>query len=119
MMKIPTHSTELFASQHDLSTLRPTQNDVSLFESELRQATATSTHDQHQGMLSKASELFTQSQKDEHDVNNVMRKASHSSDPLIINKVNVSLSNYYMENMLNTKVVSKAVQSLDKLTNLQ
>lgn len=48
-----------------------------------------------------------------------LKDASRSSDMLAMSRASNSISNYYIESLMNAKIVSKTTQSLDKLTNLQ
>jgi len=70
-------------------------------------------------MFEKASGMFKQMEGDQKQMNNVLRKAARSTDPLVLNQVDDQLSNYYLESMMNAKIVSKSISGLDKLTNLQ
>ncbi|WP_260954411.1 type III secretion system inner rod subunit SctI [Pseudomonas citri] len=46
-------------------------------------------------------------------------RASRSIDPQDAMKANRSLSSFYLESLLSAKIVSKAAQSVEKLTSLQ
>jgi len=70
-------------------------------------------------LFSNISSMFNDFNEDKKDMNMALRKASRSIDPLTLTKVDGKLSNYYLENSLNAKIVSKTVQGLEKLTNLQ
>ncbi|MBU3057501.1 type III secretion system inner rod subunit SctI [Pseudomonas indica] len=48
-----------------------------------------------------------------------LKKAAASVDPKDIRQANKSLSSFYLESMLSAKLVGKAAQSVEKLTNLQ
>lgn len=48
-----------------------------------------------------------------------LKKASASTDPIEIRKASKSLSSFYLESLLSAKLVGKAAQSVEKLTNLQ
>lgn len=45
--------------------------------------------------------------------------ASRSSSSLDFSAANAALSDYYVQSLMNAKIIAKGVQSLDKLTNLQ
>ncbi|ARJ41320.1 AraC family transcriptional regulator [Pantoea alhagi] len=45
--------------------------------------------------------------------------ASRSTSSLDFSAANAALSDYYVQSLMNAKIISKGVQSLDKLTNLQ
>ncbi|OSM99593.1 serine kinase [Lonsdalea populi] len=46
-------------------------------------------------------------------------KSLHSNNPKDVMDATRTLSSFYLESLLNAKVVAKSVQSLEKLTNLQ
>lgn len=64
-------------------------------------------------------ELLQGLQGDSDRVTRGLRKASASTDPMEIRKANKSLSSFYLESLLSAKVVGKAAQGVEKLTNLQ
>ena len=64
-------------------------------------------------------ELLQNFQGDSDRVARGMKKASASADPMEIRKANKSLSSFYLESLLSAKLVGKAAQGLEKLTNLQ
>jgi|GEM_PF-1362520 len=126
-MKIPDRVSALSSaptdalSHHDASV---SQSDASLFTSELEQPDNTpgitsSQVAKPEAMFDKTSTMFKHMDEDKKHLDNVLRKASHSTDPLVLNKVDGTLSNYYLQSLLNAKIVSKSVQGLEKLTNLQ
>jgi len=120
-MKIDTQPTAFFANTHDLTLTpaRSTSDDAQLFRREFEINETDPALNEHTGLFQKASDLFNQIDTEKSNMNAMLNKAARSTDPLAMNKVEGQLSSYYLENMLNTKIVSKAVQSLDKLTNLQ
>ena len=97
--------------------------DAALFSSELGATENPSAlhgvSGKPEALFDKTSTLFKQMDEDKKHLNKVLRKASHSTDPLVLNQVDSTLSNYYLQSLLNAKVVSKSVQGLEKLTNLQ
>ncbi|EPF18577.1 Uncharacterised protein [Cedecea davisae] len=99
------------------------QSDAAFFSAALEQPEAVSAMGGIGGkpapMFEKASGMFRQMDSDQKQMNNVLRKAARSTDPLVLNQVDDQLSNYYLESMMNAKIVSKSVSGLDKLTNLQ
>jgi len=117
-MKV-TQFSSLFAGQGDLSATptQPTLSDASLFQNSLDQEPADNAP--VSGILHNATALFDQVNDQKNRIDTTLRRASQSTDPMAMNKAEGQLSNYYLENMMNTKIVSKAVQSLDKITNLQ
>ncbi|WP_213716021.1 EscI/YscI/HrpB family type III secretion system inner rod protein [Cedecea lapagei] len=99
------------------------QSDAAFFSAALQQPEAASAMGGVGGkpaaMFEKASGMFKQMEGDQKQMNNVLRKAARSTDPLVLNQVDDQLSNYYLESMMNAKIVSKSISGLDKLTNLQ
>jgi len=98
-------------------------SDAALFSSELESTEAVpavhGVNNKPEALFDKTSTLFQQMDADKKHLNKVLRKASHSTDPLVLNQVDSTLSNYYLQSLMNAKVVSKSVQGLEKLTNLQ
>lgn len=99
------------------------QSDAAFFSAALEQPEAVSAMGGIGGkpaaMFEKASGMFKQMEGDQKQMNNVLRKAARSTDPLVLNQVDDQLSNYYLESMMSAKIVSKSISGLDKLTNLQ
>jgi len=120
-MKITDH-TSLFAGKNDLSLTKaePTSDDANLFANAIG-GSDDKFHLQPEssGMIHQATELLNQVNDQKNRIDTSLRRAAKSTDPMAMNRVEGQLSNYYLENMMNTKIVSKAVQSLDKITNLQ
>lgn len=48
-----------------------------------------------------------------------LETASRSTSSLDFSAANAALSDYYVQSLMNAKIIAKGVQSLDKLTNLQ
>lgn len=68
------------------------------------------------GSLSGSSEHL---QNLSDQANRDLRKASKSADPDAISKASRSLSNFYLEALLTSKMISKGTQAVEKLTSLQ
>lgn len=64
-------------------------------------------------------DLFQSLQGNSDKVARGLKKASASVDPMNIRKASKSLSEFYLESLLSAKLVGKAAQGLEKLTNLQ
>lgn len=64
-------------------------------------------------------DLLQSLQGDSDRVARGLKKASASTDPMEIRKASKSLSSFYLESLLSAKLVGKAAQSVEKLTNLQ
>lgn len=103
------------------SSARP--DDIAFFYDALEQSDNPSskpTSSHHPDLLfNKAFSMFDQLDKDSKGVDKVLRNASRSTDPLVLTQIDDKLSQYYLESSLNAKLVSKTVQGLEKLTNLQ
>lgn len=111
--------TEIPSATHS----RPSSDDIAWFSAALEQPESSAVPTAHQpgqnALFSKASSMFNQLDEDKKNVDKVLHNASRSTDPLVLTKVDGQLSNYYLESALNAKIVSKSVQGLEKLTNLQ
>lgn len=68
------------------------------------------------GQLSGSSEHL---QKLSDKADRALQKASKSSDPQDVVKASRSLSSFYLESLLTTKLISKGTQTVEKLTSLQ
>ncbi|TDO96329.1 EscI/YscI/HrpB family type III secretion system inner rod protein [Marinomonas balearica] len=66
--------------------------------------------------LSSSSEHL---QKLEDKANKALKKAGVTGDPMDVTDANRSLSSFYLESLLTTKLVSKGAQTIEKLTSLQ
>jgi len=120
MMKITDTPSSLFAGDSDLSATpshQPSITDANLFSNSVADEPADAIP--QGGILNHATQMFDQVNDQKNRIDNSLRRASKSTDPTVMNKVEGQLSDYYLENMMNTKIVSKAVQSVDKITNLQ
>ncbi|MCU5773691.1 EscI/YscI/HrpB family type III secretion system inner rod protein [Erwiniaceae bacterium BAC15a-03b] len=98
------------------------QDDIHWFSSQLNNNAAApdnSVAATSPGMMSGITESISSSQRAQKDAFHDLSIASKSSNPEDFAKANAQLSNYYIESLMNAKVISKGVQSLDKLTNLQ
>ncbi|WCN08417.1 EscI/YscI/HrpB family type III secretion system inner rod protein [Marinomonas mediterranea] len=58
-------------------------------------------------------------QKLEDKANRAIKKAGVTGDPMDVTDANRSLSSFYLESLLTTKLVSKGAQTIEKLTSLQ
>ncbi|MFJ5355977.1 EscI/YscI/HrpB family type III secretion system inner rod protein [Pectobacterium sp. CHL-2024] len=95
-----------------------TNQDVSWFSAAMSSApmTAESGNSQWLGALAEKSQGLNGVFKSaERDVNQSMR----SNNPKDVLDATRTLSSFYLESLLNAKLVAKSVQSLEKLTNLQ
>lgn len=102
--------------------MQPESGDVAFFSSALGQpeaVTASLSADGTGNLFNQLSSAFNNLESDKKSMDSALRKASRSTDPLVLNQVDSQLSNYYLESMMNAKIVSKTVQGLEKLTNMQ
>lgn len=124
-MKIPTSAPQSVLPVNDAlapAGMQPGSSDVTFFASALEQpqaATASSGTLDTGHLFKQLSTAFNNLENDRKSMDNSLRKASRSTDPLVLNQVNSQLADYYLESMMNAKIVSKTVQGLEKLTNLQ
>ncbi len=70
-------------------------------------------------MISPISEASLAYQKDSEKVDRNLQRAARSNDPQTLIEANRSLSSFYLESLLSAKLVSKAAQTVEKLTSLQ
>ncbi|MGM3161877.1 EscI/YscI/HrpB family type III secretion system inner rod protein [Dickeya undicola] len=97
----------------------PAQSDVAWFSAAMEPvAPATPTADNKAwlgALAEKSDNLENLLQKAERQVG----KSINSNNPKDVMDATRTLSSFYLESLLNAKVVAKSVQSLEKLTNLQ
>ncbi|ACT06748.1 type III secretion apparatus protein, YscI/HrpB family [Dickeya chrysanthemi Ech1591] len=98
----------------------PAQADVTWFSAAMEPAApATPTTPDNKAWLGalaeKSDNLENMLQKAERQVS----KSINSNNPKDVMDATRTLSSFYLESLLNAKVVAKSVQSLEKLTNLQ
>ncbi|RWR00996.1 hypothetical protein ED28_16230 [[Pantoea] beijingensis] len=95
-----------------------TSADAHFFASEIGQSSDADSHVSG-GLLNHVSDMFKQLDVDSRHISSVLTKAAGTTDPMVLNKVGGELSKYDLENLMNAKIISKSVQGLDKLTNMQ
>ncbi|SLM63268.1 MULTISPECIES: EscI/YscI/HrpB family type III secretion system inner rod protein [Dickeya] len=99
----------------------PAQSDVAWFSAALDPAAAAPTAPAADNnallgaLAAKSDNLDNMLQKAERQVG----KSINSNNPKDVMDATRTLSSFYLESLLNAKVVAKSVQSLEKLTNLQ
>ena len=101
------------------SSEAPAQADVAWFKAAMHKGAdqpATVSADSASQPLAMAS---MSSQHSSEKASRALQKAAKSVDPQQVLQANRSLSSFYLESMLSTKLVSKATQSVEKLTSLQ
>jgi type III secretion system YscI/HrpB-like protein len=111
---------ELTRSATEDQSSRPETSDVQWFSAALQPAQKTDANDNvAERIVSQLSGSSEHLQKLEDKANRALNKASKSSDPMDIVHANRSLSSFYLESLLTTKLISKGAQAVEKLTNLQ
>lgn len=104
------------------SIAQPDQNDVDFFSAQLKQepqVEKVSAPANVTNFLSGLADTLNNNERERKQTYQDLQKASKSSNLLEFSQANAALSNYYIENLMNAKIVAKGVQSIDKLTNLQ
>jgi|SRR5476649_710437 len=98
---------------------QPGQGDIQWFAAELNQDNALPGMPSALGFTSALAEALKRGGQHRKNAFDDLQKASRSTNILVLNQATESLSDAYVETLMNAKIVSKAVQSIDKLTNLQ
>lgn len=104
------------------SLAQPDQTDVDFFSAQLKeepQVEKVSAPAKVTNFLSGLANTMNNNERERKQTYQDLQKASRSSNLLEFSQANAALSNYYIENLMNAKIVAKGVQSIDKLTNLQ
>lgn len=93
-------------------------HDAAWFSAALQPQSKSASTD-NQPWINKLSSLSETAASQGSQADRALAKASRSTDPQSVMDANRSLSSYYLESLLNAKLIGKGVQSLEKLTNLQ
>lgn len=107
----PVPSVEIYDEQ-------PGAEDIHWFNARLNAASSEPAPAQP-GVINGIVESISDSQRAQKDAFHDLKVASRSSNVEDFSRANAQLSNYYIESLMNAKVISKTVQSIDKLSNLQ
>ncbi|WP_275556489.1 EscI/YscI/HrpB family type III secretion system inner rod protein [Mixta sp. Marseille-Q2659] len=70
-------------------------------------------------IISSLTDAISRNQQTQQSAFRDLQVASRSTNSLDFSAANAALSDYYVQSLMNAKIISKGVQSLDKLTNLQ
>lgn len=102
------------------ATTAPVAEDISWFSAAISPGAAASEAEKGNAvwidaLAGRSSHLDGLRQKAERQVG----KSINSNNPKDVMDATRTLSSFYLESLLNAKVVAKSVQSLEKLTNLQ
>ncbi|CAO95574.1 EscI/YscI/HrpB family type III secretion system inner rod protein [Erwinia tasmaniensis] len=111
-------SLAISAGDHDVSSAPGHTADASWFSAAL-QAPAKSAGNDNQSWINKVASLSEAASGHANQADRALAKVSRSLDSQNVMDANRTLSSYYLESLLNAKLVGKGVQSLEKLTNLQ
>lgn len=95
----------------------PSEADIAWFNAQMQQVAARPPHNEAQ--VSPISQASTGLQKHSERAARDLQRAARSVDPQQALQANRSLSSFYLESLLSAKLVSKAAQSVEKLTTLQ
>ncbi|SHO56776.1 type III secretion system inner rod subunit SctI [Vibrio quintilis] len=98
----------------------PDQSDVSWFSAALNPVQQKDNDNNvAERIVSQLAGSSEHLQKLSDKADRAVRKASRSSDPQDVMQANRSLSSFYLESLLTTKLISKGTQAVEKLTSLQ
>ena len=104
---------------NDLSAITGTEADASWFSAALQAPEKKAVPQDNQFWINKLADLTDTASGQSGQADRALAKASRSLDSRSVMDANRTLSSYYLESLLNAKLVGKGVQSLEKLTNLQ
>lgn len=72
-----------------------------------------------ENLLSALGGAISDNQRAQQQAFRTLEVASRSSNPTDFSQANAVLSDYYIQSLMNAKIIAKGTQTLDKLTNLQ
>lgn len=104
---------------NDLSSVAGNTADASWFSAALQAPEKKADTQDNQSWINKLTSLTDAASGQSNQADRALAKASRSLDSRTVMDANRTLSSYYLESLLNAKLVGKGVQSLEKLTNLQ
>ncbi|KAF6669328.1 AraC family transcriptional regulator [Pantoea sp. EKM101V] len=99
----------------------PSEGDIQWFNAQLNGPAP----DGHSGTASEPGvvvnilQSLSGNQRAQKEAFHDLRVASRSSSAEDFSRANAQLSDYYIESLMNAKVIAKTVQSVDKISNLQ
>ncbi|MCX8957610.1 EscI/YscI/HrpB family type III secretion system inner rod protein [Erwinia psidii] len=114
-----TPSLAISTGDSDLSSAATNTADASWFSAALQAPGKSAETPDNQSWINKLTSLSETASGQSNNADRALAKASRSLDSRSIMDANRTLSSYYLESLLNAKLVGKGVQSLEKLTNLQ
>lgn len=112
-------SLAISSGDNDLSSVAGNTADASWFSAALQAPATTADVPDNHAWINKLTSLTETASGQSRQADRALAKASRSLDSRTVMEANRTLSSYYLESLLNAKLVGKGVQSLEKLTNLQ
>lgn len=112
----------ILESPTGLDGLQPDQQDVQWFAAEMQPQAFEHSPDKGSvtgNLMEQLAASFGRIDKKSDKVAKVLSETANSTNPIDLTRVSSTLSSYYLESLMNAKVISKTVQGLEKLTNLQ
>ncbi len=99
----------------------PSAEDIQWFNAKLNGPAPGSSQmsSSEPGVVGNILQSLSGNQRAQKEAFNDLRVASRSSSAEDFSRANAQLSDYYIESLMNAKVIAKTVQSVDKLSNLQ
>jgi len=99
----------------------PSADDIQWFNAKLTGPASDSSRagSSEPGVVGNILQSLSSSQRAQKEAFNDLRVASRSSSAEDFSRANAQLSDYYIQSLMNAKVIAKTVQSVDKLSNLQ
>ncbi len=91
------------------------QDDMHIFNAALNAPAG----DGQENLLSGLGGAISDNQRAQQQAFRNLEVASRSSNPTDFSQANAALSDYYIQSLMNAKIIAKSTQTLDKLTNLQ
>lgn len=107
------------AGDDDFSSSASSTADASWFSAALQAPAKKADSTNNESWINKITSLSETASGQSNQADRALAKASRSLDSQNVMDANRTLSSYYLESLLNAKLVGKGVQSLEKLTNLQ
>ena len=99
----------------------PSSDDIQWFNAKLsgRAPESSPMTPSEPGVVGNILQSLSGNQRAQKAAFNDLRVASRSSSAEDFSRANAQLSDYYIQSLMNAKVIAKTVQSVDKLSNLQ
>nr|WP_024966771.1 EscI/YscI/HrpB family type III secretion system inner rod protein [Pantoea sp. IMH] len=121
-MKVNNASPSLTTSvtlEADDTAPQPDKADAQWFSAALNAPEGSAPAGGTPDIISSLTGAISRNQQAQQSAFRNLEVASRSTSSLDFSAANAALSDYYVESLMNAKIVAKGVQSLDKLTNLQ